>query len=85
MTQSSKPKQNFDASSSSKTNGPTDNTRKVTMQNQASGSSTVPKRPRRTTTGTRTDIQPQTGKGDISQSGEESFQVTTSGAYPSQT
>jgi hypothetical protein len=54
-TQSTKPKEKVEAGFLEKTNNPTNNTRKVAVQNQPSGSSAVPKRPRRTTTSTRTD------------------------------
>jgi len=65
----------------SKKNNPADNTRKDTMCTQASGSSIVPKIPRRTTTVTRKTNNNK--KGDTSQVGEERVQVTTSGAQPS--
>jgi hypothetical protein len=85
VTQSTKPKEKAEAGSSTKTNNPTDNTRKAAAQNQLSGSSAVPKIPRRTTTNDKEDNQQQTRKGDTSQAGEERVQVTTSGVQPSQT
>jgi hypothetical protein len=83
--QSSRPKDKAEAGSSMRTSSLTDNTRTTTMQTQPTGSNAVPKRPRRTPTTTRTGSQPQTGKKDTSQAGEERTQGTTSGVQPSQT
>jgi hypothetical protein len=64
---SSKPKGKAEAGPSTKTNIPAANTRKVVAHTQASGSNTVPKRPRRTTTVPREDIQGDAKNGETSQ------------------
>jgi hypothetical protein len=71
MEKLSRPKDKAREGSSVRTNIPIDNTRKDTVRNQSTRSSTVPKRPRRTTTTTRTGSQTHTGKKDTPQAREE--------------
>jgi hypothetical protein len=81
--QPTKPKGKSKVGPSTKINIPTANTRKAAAHTQLSGSNTVPKRPRRTTTMPRIDIQQDANNWDTSQAGKERAHATKSGAHPS--
>jgi hypothetical protein len=70
MTQHTKAKGKAKEGSSIKKNNPIDNTREAAAWNQPSGSSAVPKIPRRTTTMPRMEIQEDSRKRGTSQTGE---------------
>jgi hypothetical protein len=81
---STKTKGKEEVGPSTKTNSTTSNTRNLVTHTQACGSNIVLKRPWRTTTMPRENVQRDANKGDTSQANEEGTQAMTSGEHTSQ-